>query len=136
MIGTKGTLRHIGTHIHNVPLLFCPVCHRVEVHYRVESEYEILAEYAHGDGAAEVDFDDYVDHKSDEVLYDNCVNLDSEDPADVLHNQIDNALDLLAVAKRLQDEEWELQLKKRLTALNERRNKMNKKAFSAGNRKG
>ncbi|TNJ57162.1 hypothetical protein FE784_38660 [Paenibacillus hemerocallicola] len=136
MIGTKGTLRHIGTHIHNVPLLFCPVCHRVEVHYRVESEYEILAEYAHGDGAAEVDFDDYVDHKSDAVLYDNCVNLDSEDPADVLHNQIDNALDLLAVAKQLMDEEWERQLKKRLTALNERRNKMNKKAFSAGNRKG
>jgi hypothetical protein len=102
----------------------------------VESEYEILAEYAHGDGAAEVDFDDYVDHKSDAVLYDNCVNLDSEDPADVLHNQIDNALDLLAVAKQLMDEEWELQLKKRLTALNERRNKMNKKAFSAGNRKG
>ncbi|GAA3402774.1 hypothetical protein ACFFNY_05100 [Paenibacillus hodogayensis] len=136
MIGTKGTLRHIGTHIHNVPLLFCPVCHRVEVHYMVESEYEILAEYAHGDGAPEVDFQDYVDDKAGAGLYENCVNLESEDPSDVVRNQIDTALDLLSVAKRLQDTEWEMQLKKRLTVLNERRNKMHKKAFSAGNRKG
>lgn len=132
MIGTKGTLRHIGTHIHNVPLLFCPVCHRVEVHYMVESEYEILAEYAHGDHAPEVDFQDYVEDKSSEGLYENCVNVESEEPADVVMNQIDMALDLLSVSKQLKDEEWEKQLKKRLTALNERRNKMRKKAFSAG----
>ncbi|MEF3302827.1 hypothetical protein [Paenibacillus sp. GYB003] len=133
MIGTKGTLRHIGTHIHNVPLLFCPVCHRVEVHYMVESEYEILAEYAHGDGAPEVDFQDYVEDKSGSGLYENCVNVESEEPADVVLNQIDMALDLLPVARLLQDDEWEAQLIKRLTALSERCNKMRKKALSGGN---
>ena len=56
----RGTLKHYRTQVHNVPLLFCPVCHRVEVHYKVENEYEILAEYAHGDGASEIDFQDYV----------------------------------------------------------------------------
>lgn len=135
MIGTKGTLRHVDTHIHNVPLLFCPVCRRVEVHYLVEGEYEILAEYAHGDGAAEVDFQDYVDKSNDE-LYENCVNRDTDDPNDVVRNQIDMALDLLSVAKQLRDADWEQQLKKRLTALNERRNKLHKKAFPAGNRHG
>jgi hypothetical protein len=136
MIGTKGTLRHFDTHIHNVPLLFCPVCHRIEVHYKVESEYEILAEYAHGDGAAEVDFQDYVEERSGDDLFDNCVNRESEDPADILLNQIDMALDLLSVAKQLNDDEWERQLKNRLTALNERRNKLQKRAFSTGQRKG
>ncbi|MEF3313143.1 hypothetical protein PV433_30075 [Paenibacillus sp. GYB004] len=135
MIGTKGTLRHIETHIHNVPLLFCPVCHRIEVHYMVESEYEILAEYAHGDGAAEVDFQDYVEDKTEAGLYDNCINSEAEEPLDVVNRQIDMALDLLTVAKLLKDDEWEQQLKRRLTALNERRNKFQKKAFSAGQRR-
>lgn len=136
MVGTKGTLRHIGTHIHNVPLLVCPVCGRVEVHYMVESEYEILAEYAHGDRAPEVDFQDYVEDKADAGLYENCVSVEFDEPADVVRTQIDMALDLLSVAKRLGDEEWEQQLKKRLTALNDRRNHMRKKASAAGDRKG
>lgn len=128
MIGSKGSLRHIRTQIHNVPLLFCPVCHRVEVHYKVESEYEILAEYAHGDGASEVDFQDYVDHNAESALYENCVNTDTEEPADMLHSQIDMALDLLGAAMQLQDKEWEQQLKKRLISLNDRRNKLQRAA--------
>lgn len=135
MIGTTGTLRHLSTYIHHVPLLVCPVCRRVEVHYKAETEYEILAEYAHGDHAAEVDFQDYTDRAADAELYDNCINTESEEPADVIRDQIDMALDLLAVAKQLADEEWELQLKKRLTVLNDRRNRMNKKAFSAARKK-
>ena len=71
MIGTRGTLKHYRTHIHNVPLLFCPVCHHVEVHYLIQHEYEILAEYAHTDGAYEVDFEDYLDGKELEQLMDN-----------------------------------------------------------------
>jgi hypothetical protein len=130
MLGTKGTLKHIRTRIHNVPLLFCPVCHRVEVHYLVESEYEILAEYAHGDGAVEVDFSDYVDHKSMDELYENCVNNESEDPEEVVKSQIDMALDLLMVAKLLGDAEWEEQLKKRLQMLSHRRSKLKAKKTS------
>ncbi|MBD2844218.1 hypothetical protein IDH44_03375 [Paenibacillus sp. IB182496] len=131
MIGTKGTLRHFRTHIHNVPILFCPVCHRVDVHYMVENEYEILADYAHGDGAAEVDFCDYVEQEELE-LHENCVNHECEDPMDVVHSQIDIALDLLGFAKNVGDAEWEKQLKQRLGVLNLRRNKLKKRRASNG----
>lgn len=123
MIGTRGTLKHYRTHIHNVPILFCPVCHRIEIHYMIEHEYEILADYAHGDGASEVDFQEYVDNKSDELL-ENCVNHEHEDPLDVVSSQIDMALDLLSFAKQLQDEQWGADLKKRLGVLNQRKLKL------------
>ncbi|QAY66690.1 hypothetical protein [Paenibacillus protaetiae] len=126
MIGTKGTLKHIRTHIHNVPIMFCPVCHRVEVHYLIETEYEILAEYANGDGASEVDFQDYVE-KEYLTLFENCVNHEDEDPMDVVESQIDISLDLLTFAKQIQDTEWEQDLKKRLGMLNSRRNKLRQK---------
>jgi hypothetical protein len=131
MIGTKGTLKHYRTRIHNVPILFCPVCHRVEVHYLVENEYEILAEYAHGDGASEVDFHDYVD-ESDKALNENCVNHEDEDPMTIVQSQIDMALDLLSFAKQLGDEEWERQLKRRLGVLAGRRHKLRLKRTTGG----
>ncbi|MFC4812418.1 hypothetical protein [Paenibacillus sp. GCM10023250] len=131
MIGTNGTLKHFRTQIHNVPILFCPVCHRVEIHYLIENEYEILAEYAHGDGASEVDFVDYVEQEDDE-LFENCVNNENEDPMDVVVNQIDMALDLLSFAKQIGDEGWQGELKKRLGALNQRRNKLRQRRTSEG----
>lgn len=130
MLGTKGTLKHIRTQIHNVPLLFCPVCHRVEVHHQVESEYEILAEYAHGDGALEVDFQEYVESRDQAELFENCVNHESEDPLEVVHSQIDMALDLLIVAKEIGDGEWENQLLKRLHVLSGRRDRLKNKKTS------
>lgn len=132
MIGTRGTLKHYRTHIHNVPLLFCPVCHHVEVHYLIQHEYEILAEYAHTDGAYEVDFEDYLDGKDVEQLMDNCVNHENEDPLDVIKNQIDMALDLMSIATEMQDEEWKEQLKKRLMILGERKNKLNNRNKTGG----
>ncbi|GKU75902.1 hypothetical protein [Paenibacillus sp. L3-i20] len=123
MIGTKGTLKHYRTHIHNVPILFCPVCHQVDIHYLAQQEYDILADYAHGDGAAEVDFVDYVEQEDHELL-ENCVNHENEEPLEVVRNQIDMALDLLAFAKQIDDKEWQLVLKKRLGILNSRRNKL------------
>ncbi|MGG1635200.1 hypothetical protein BK120_13435 [Paenibacillus sp. FSL A5-0031] len=129
MIGTKGTLKHIRTHIHNVPIMFCPVCHRVDIHYLIENEYEILAEYAHGDGAAEVDFQEYVEQEG-KALLENCVNHENEDPMDVVHSQIDMALDLLSFAKQIEDTEWQLVLKKRLGMLNNRRNKLRQRRTS------
>jgi hypothetical protein len=131
MIGTKGTLKHYRTRIHNVPILFCPVCHRIEVHYLVENEYEILAEYAHGDGASEVDFQDYVD-ESDKALHENCVNNEDEDPMIIVQSQIDMSLDLLSFAKEIADSEWEQQLKKRLIVLSQRRHKLKLKRTPGG----
>src|SRR5690554_1849665 len=132
MIGTKGTLKHIRTQIHNVPLLLCPVCHRVEVHHLVENEYEILAEYAHGDGAPEVDFHEYVEEKESQHLYENCVNHENEDPIEIVRNQIDMALDLLMLSKQWQDTEWEQQLKQRLAKLSKRRSKLKQKKSIGG----
>ncbi|MFF2091102.1 hypothetical protein [Paenibacillus sp. NPDC058174] len=129
MIGTKGTLKHFRTHIHNVPIMFCPVCHRVEIHYLIENEYEILAEYAHGDGAAEVDFQEYVEQEN-KALLENCVNHENEDPMDVVLSQIDMALDLLSFAGQIGDKEWQEQLKKRLGTLNGRRNKLRQRRTS------
>ena len=127
MIGTKGSIRHLRTQIHNVPILFCPVCHRVEVHYLVEDEFEILAEYAQGDGAGEVDFEDYSDSPSQDALYANCVNREDEDPLSLVTDQIDMALDLLRIAKALDDVEWEHQLKNRLRVMSARRDRLRKK---------
>ncbi|SFF10592.1 hypothetical protein SAMN04487969_11423 [Paenibacillus algorifonticola] len=129
MIGTKGTLKHFRTHIHNVPILFCPVCNRVEIHHLVENEYEILAEYAHGDGAAEVDFQEYVEQEGKELL-ENCVNHESEDPMDVVLSQIDISLDLLSFAKQIDDIAWQGELKKRLAILSSRRNKLKERRTS------
>ncbi len=120
MLGTKGTLKHYRTQVHNVPLLFCPVCHRVEVHYKVENEYEILAEYAHGDGVSEIDFQDFV-MEDDESIFGNCVNREDEDPLVIVQSQIDISLDLLSVAKHIGDEKWTEELKKRLAVMSRRR---------------
>ncbi|MHA7964481.1 hypothetical protein ACX93W_10050 [Paenibacillus sp. CAU 1782] len=123
MIGTKGTLKHHSTHVHNVPITFCPVCHRVDIHYLAQHEYDILAEYAFGDGAAEVDFTDYVEKRKQDLV-ENCVNHESEEPMEVVRSQIDMALDLLSFAKGINDREWQVMLMKRLSSLNERRNKL------------
>ncbi|MNY54742.1 hypothetical protein D3C86_1906440 [compost metagenome] len=95
----------------------------------VENEYEILAEYAHGDGAAEVDFVEYIDGK-DHLLHDNCVNHEGEEPMDIVRCQIDMALDLLGFAKTIADQEWEEQLMKRLKMLSTRRDKLKNKKTS------
>jgi hypothetical protein len=124
MIGTKGTLKHIRTRIHNVPIVFCPVCRRYEVHYLVRKEYEILAEYANGDGVSEVDFLEYVENRHVDELFANCVNNDDEDPMDVVCNQIDLSLDLLLVARGMGDANWEAELKKRLNVLSLRKKKL------------
>jgi len=123
MLGTKGTLKHYKTHIHNVPITYCPVCHRVDIHYLAQNEYDILAEYAHGDGAEEVDFQDYVEQEGKDLLA-NCVNHENEDPYEVVLNQIDMALDLMNFASQINDMEWQSELKRRLIVLNGRRNKL------------
>jgi len=127
MIGTKGTLTHYRTQVHNVPLLYCPVCQRIEVHYKVESEYEILAEYAHGDGESEIDFQDYV-LEDDGEIFANCVCVDSEDKLESVRTQIDLALDLLGVAKQMGDKRWQLDLKRRLAVMSQKLEKLQQKS--------
>jgi len=129
MIGTKGTLKHIRTRIHNVPILFCPVCQRIEVHHLASQEYEILAEYAYGDHATDMDFEDYVDTREPGELFANCIsNEESETPLEVVRTQIDMALDLLVLSRRMNDEAWTEQLRERLQVLARRQAKLHRKA--------
>ncbi|WP_400162660.1 hypothetical protein ACAF76_003300 [Brevibacillus sp. TJ4] len=121
MVGSVGSVRHQKTLVHNVPIMFCPVCDRIEVHPAIEGEYEILVEYAQGDKAPEVDFTDFVSVDNTGELFENCTMTDEAASfADVLKQQIDVALDLLVVAKDLHDEEWREALMHRLRRLSER----------------
>lgn len=128
MIGTIGSVRHQRTVVRNVPILYCPVCDRIEVHPKIEGEYEILVEYAYGDHAPEVDFHDFVNAEQYADLFANCSMIDEGGSiGDTLRQQIDIALDLLGVAKALQDEEWRNALKDRLQRLSERLKQYNKR---------
>ena len=120
MIGSIGTVRHDTTIVHNVPLMFCPVCNRTDVHPYIEAEYEILVEYAQGDKASEIDFSDFVSVDNKQDLFENCTMTDEGSFSEVLKQQIDIALDLLGVAKQLDDQAWKDMLKHRLQRLSER----------------
>jgi len=127
MIGSVGTLQHINVYIHHVPIVFCPVCNDMEVHYQAIKEYEILVEYAQEDGAAELDFRHFTMRDPYEQLFENCVNDDGEDPLEIICTQIDMALDLWSVAKKMKDLEWQKQLINRLSALSHRRDRQSRK---------
>ncbi|XOS91800.1 hypothetical protein ACLMAB_25955 [Brevibacillus laterosporus] len=120
MIGSFGTLRHEEIMVHNVPIMYCPVCNRTRVHPTVEGEYEILVEYAQGDHAAEVDFAEFIDLDKLSELFENCSMTDQGSYDESLKRQIDIALDLLGVAKQMNDLEWREALTNRLTNLSHR----------------
>ncbi|WP_232696749.1 hypothetical protein [Brevibacillus daliensis] len=120
MIGSLGTIRHESVLVHNVPIMYCPVCNRTRVQPALEAEYDILLEYALGDQATEVDFAEFVDTSKFEHLFENCSMTDQGSYVDSLKKQIDIALDLLGVAKQMNDKEWREALVSRLTHLSER----------------
>ena len=123
MIGALGSLRSHKTYINNVPILHCPVCNRIDVHPKVEEEYDILTEYAQTDDAPEIDFQEYVNSETLKDIFENCTVIDEGSIDQVFRQQIDSALDLLMVAKSIKDREWEESLKKRLNRLSERLSK-------------
>ncbi len=59
--------------------------------------------------------------EDEEAIFENVVNRESEDPMTVVQSQIDLSLDLLVVAKWMQDEKWQLELKRRLAVMSQRR---------------
>ena len=120
MVGTIGTLRHYNSYIHEVPILHCPICQAIEVYWKIKEDYEILADYARSDHAPEVYFSDYVDIEDIEDLFTDCVYSDAQITPYIVRSQIDQALDLLSAAKKIEDKDWELQLNTRLKVLSER----------------
>lgn len=128
MVGSMGSVRHQRTVVHNVPILYCPVCDRIDVHPAIEGEYEIMVEYAQGDQAPEVDFLDFVRVDDKAELFENCAMTDEGGNfGEVLKQQIDIALDLLGVAKSLRDEGWQHALLERLHRLSARLKQYNKR---------
>lgn len=120
MIGTIGAIRSDRVVVHRVPIVFCPICRSVEIHYAVREEFDLLVDYAQGDGAHHVNFDDFVDCAHVVEMMEDCVSVEEGEPEQLYRTQIDNALDLLGVAKRLGDVRWEHSLKKRLSVLSRR----------------
>lgn len=120
MIGAVGAIKSERVVVHQVPLLFCPICHRVEIHFTMKDEFDLLVDYAQGDGATHVNFNDYVEYGNTAPMMENCISVEESNPEHLYREQIDNALDLLGVAKQLQDLDWERVLKERLKVLSRR----------------
>ncbi|MNO02892.1 hypothetical protein D3C81_2234310 [compost metagenome] len=66
--------------------------------------------------------------EDEEAIFENVINVESEDPLSIVRSQIDMALDLLAVAKQIGDSKWERELKKRLAVMSQRRHRLQQKA--------
>lgn len=126
MVGAIGTLRQGAVLVHNVPLLYCPVCHQVEVHQAVQEEFELMLDFAHGDGAQEINLREHIDEEMIQEWKEYCTSFQNGQPEQILREQIDMALDLMIVAKHLKDREWEDDLKKRLRVLGDRLRKYHK----------
>lgn len=120
MVGGVGAIKREQIVVHHVPLVFCPICHRVEVHYTVKEEFNILVDYAEGDGVRQINFSDYVDFKNVIQMMENCITVENGDAEQLYREQIDNALDLYGVAKQMGDREWQKVLEERLKVLSTR----------------
>jgi hypothetical protein len=116
MIGTIGSIDQGNVFVDQVPILFCPVCKATAIHPLIEDEYSILLEYAEGDRASSVIFTDFID-LDEERLRSICISWDDGNHEVLLREQIDNALDLLVIAKACEDTKWESLLKLRLKVL-------------------
>lgn len=62
--------------------------------------------------------------EDEDTIYENCVNRENEDPLEIIQRQIDTSLDLLSIAKSIEDHKWESELKRRLAVMSKRRSKI------------
>ncbi|MBD1370812.1 hypothetical protein IC620_00360 [Hazenella sp. IB182357] len=121
MIGFIGSLRKQQVLVHHVPLLYCPVCHDVSVNPSVRDEFELVVEHANQDRVKEVTLRDEITPDMINEWRTVCVSFQEDDDfLAILYEQIDSALDLLRVAKIIQDKKWSEELKFRLKVLTER----------------
>ncbi len=114
-IGAIGSIEYHHILIHHVPILCCPVCQHVEPHPRIHENLDLIVSIANNDGMQEVDFNNYITFISYEVLFENVSSVITGNWDKVVKQQIDLSLDLLSIARNLQDKEWEEELKQRLS---------------------
>lgn len=123
MLLTIAQLKQKTVTITNVPVLFCLICEKIIVHPDVEVEFELLKDYAAGDGAREVDLLPYVHPKTREVLYNPQNHADRLNMDHVLKEQLDRALDLYAIAQATNDPLWKEEILQRLQTLHMKKSK-------------
>ncbi|MBE3595723.1 MAG: hypothetical protein IMW86_01610 [Hydrogenibacillus sp.] len=116
MIGSIGALRVEGIVFERLPLVYCPVCRRFEVHPLVSDAFELLLDYAQGDNARHIVFDDFVTIDEAELRAHQPL-WDDGEPLLLIQASIDQALDLLSAAKALGDVLWKRELGDRLKRL-------------------
>jgi len=107
-----------GSIIHDVPFLFCPTCHRSIIAPDVDFDFTMYAHYCETDGLKVASLADVVvREKLLDILHVYAHDERVKNQKRVLPEQIDAVLDLLNVAKSLNDSEWHFELTNRLTAL-------------------
>jgi len=116
MVGSIGALKHEGIVYDRLPLQYCPICRRHEVHPLVRDDFEQLVEFAKGDLASYIQFDDFVDY-DEEALRQYQPLWDEGDPKKLIVQAIDQSLDLLTASKALHDQAWTLEIELRLRHL-------------------
>ncbi len=125
MIGAVGSLRQGSILVHNVPLFYCPVCHQMEVYPVVKDEFELVVELARGDGVHEVYMRESIDSEVLDEWKEYVTSFQQDNPEVILREQVDMALDLLGVARWLEDRAWEEELKIRLQVLSRQIRRLN-----------
>ncbi|QZA32735.1 hypothetical protein [Hydrogenibacillus sp. N12] len=120
MVGSIGRLRRNGIVFDRVPLVYCPVCRRFDVHPLVADAFDLLLDYAEADGARVVDVAELL--RYDEAALRAAQPFwDDGDAEALVEGLIDQALDLLSAARALDDRLWRRELHDRLRRLLELR---------------
>ena len=120
-IGGVGTIHQDGITINQVPILYCPVCHDVEVHSKVKENIDVVIEITQNDGGRRVNLESYMKEIRDDHFFEDCSTVNRGDVEEVVKSQIDISLGLLSFAKDVGDVEWQNDLKKRLSKLSQQR---------------
>ncbi|SDY16699.1 hypothetical protein [Thermoactinomyces sp. DSM 45892] len=119
MIGKIGTIVRKQVSVHQVPVLYCPVCQKRHVHPAVKEQFELVVEYAIEDRVKETTLYDRIDHKMLKKWKEYSFSFEEDDNQEsILREQIDLALDLLRICKP--DYDWADLLKIRLKVLSEK----------------
>ncbi|WP_339061132.1 hypothetical protein [Tepidibacillus marianensis] len=120
-IGGVGTIHQDGITINQVPILYCPVCHDVEVHPKVKENIDVVIEISQTEGTKRVNLEHYMKEIRDDHFFEDCSSVNRGNVDEVVQSQIDISLGLLSFAKDIGDLEWQEELKGRLSKLSQQR---------------
>ncbi|MFD2171381.1 hypothetical protein [Tumebacillus lipolyticus] len=104
-----------GVLIHDVPLLCCPTCHRSHLAPELELDFIMLAHHAETDGVKVASLQEAIgSEKIEQVLHTYPEDERHRSGRRVLPEQIDSLLDMINLAKSLDDQKWQAELVEQL----------------------